>query len=322
MTSDGDIAAEGPLARIEDIAETTGASLERLDARHVALTRMESATLLVGFERAEALAGRRERMPLTARIAEESGFSHITLLAEGETWFRAPPVHAFFDRLVDEGTLDGFDRVVFYGARMCGYAAAAYSVAAPGALVLALAPQATLDPRIAEWDRRYLVHRRLDFTTRYGYAPDMLDAAARAHVLYDPEQRLDAMHTALFTRANVTKIRCRHFGGELEDELLSLGILDDILDAACEGKLSASVLHRLLRARRDHPPYLRRLLAHLDARNQDLRAAILCRSVVSRRGGPRFRKRLRELSEEFDAAGRALPASRERHGRAAGAPQR
>ena len=322
MASDGDSPRDDRLARIEEVAEETGGGLERLDARHVALSRMESATLLVGFERAESLTGRRGQTPVSTRIAEESGFSQITLLAEGETWFRAPAIHAFFDRLIDEGTLDGFDRVVFYGAGMCGYAAAAYSVAAPGALVVALAPQATLNPRIAEWDRRFLRHRRLDFTTRYGYAPDMLDAAARAFILYDPEQPLDAMHAALFTRGNVTKIRCRHLGGMLEDELLSLGILDDILDAACEGKLSAAVLHRLLRARRDHPPYLRRLLAHLEAGNHEMRAAILCRSVVNRRGGPRFRRRLRELSEKFEAGGRALPARRERPGRAPEAPQR
>ena len=39
-------------------------------------------------------------------------------------------------------------------------------------------PQATLDPRVAEWDDRFLHMRRTDFTDRYGYAPDMLDAAS------------------------------------------------------------------------------------------------------------------------------------------------
>ena len=34
-------------------------------------------------------------------------------------------------------------------------------------------------------------------TSRYGYAPDMLDAAHRGWVLYDPRERLDAMHSAL-----------------------------------------------------------------------------------------------------------------------------
>jgi hypothetical protein len=50
------------------------------------------------------------------------------------------------------GFFDDFDQVVFYGAGQCGYAAAAFSVATPGATVVAIQPQATLDPRVTEWD--------------------------------------------------------------------------------------------------------------------------------------------------------------------------
>jgi hypothetical protein len=45
--------------------------------------------------------------------------------------------------------------------------------------------------------------RRTDFTGRYGYAPDMLDAAEQAYVIYDPYERLDAAYAAMFTRSNV-----------------------------------------------------------------------------------------------------------------------
>ena len=108
------------------------------------------------------------------------------MVAEGQSWFRDPAVFAYFDRLVDDGFFDEFERVIFYGAGPCGYAAAAYSVAAPGATVVAVQPQATLDPRMTEWDDRFVEMRRTSFTDRYGYAPDMLDAADQAFVLYDP----------------------------------------------------------------------------------------------------------------------------------------
>ena len=78
------------------------------------------------------------------------------------------------------GFFDDFDHVVFYGAGPCKYAAAAFSVAAPAATVDAIQPQTTLDPRITDWDDRYMKMRRTDFTSRYGYAPDMLDAAEQA----------------------------------------------------------------------------------------------------------------------------------------------
>ena len=118
-------------------------------------------------------------MPLGAEHRAAGGWSHLCLIAEGDTWFRDPAVYAYFDRLVDDAFFEDFDHVLFYGAGMAGYAACAYSVAAPGAQVLALNPRATLDPAAGRWDDRDRAARRLDFTSRYGYAPDMLEGAAQ-----------------------------------------------------------------------------------------------------------------------------------------------
>jgi hypothetical protein len=43
---------------------------------------------------------------------------------------------------VDDGFFDEFEQVIFYGSGSSGYAAAAFSVAAPGATVIAVQPQA------------------------------------------------------------------------------------------------------------------------------------------------------------------------------------
>ena len=40
-------------------------------------------------------------------------------------------VYGFFDQILDDGFFDEFDTIIFYGAGPCGYAATAYSVAAP-----------------------------------------------------------------------------------------------------------------------------------------------------------------------------------------------
>ena len=82
--------------------------------------------------------------------------------------------------MVDYGFFDELDQVVFYGSGPCGYAAAAFSVAAPGATVVAVQPQAKLDPRVTVWDSRHRKMRRADFTSRYGYAPDVLVIAEQA----------------------------------------------------------------------------------------------------------------------------------------------
>lgn len=294
-------------AMLQAVGETEG-HFEDLGDGHLALFSEEEPRLLVTFERGPDIRARRiDQLPLAATLADETGWSRLTLIAENDDWFRAPGLYAYFDRLIDEDFFEDFDRVVFYGAGMGGYAAAAFSVAAPGATVVALNPQATLDPRVTEWDPRFRAHRRLSFTDRYGYAPDMIEAADRAFILYDPFSLYDAIHSALFTAPNVSRLRCPLMGATIEDDLLNTGILHDVIDAACEGKLDDMVFHRLFRARRNYPPYLRRLLKRLDQAERPYLAALLCHNVAHRLKGPRFRARLKQLVEDLRREGRPLP---------------
>ncbi|MBE0452479.1 MAG: phosphoadenosine phosphosulfate reductase [Roseovarius sp.] len=267
---------------------------QRLGPRHAALLIERKPVLLVTFENFERLETISDQgQPFGWSMIEALGWSHLCLLSEGDTWFRDGRVYGYFDRLIDDGFFDGFDEVIFYGAGACGYAAAAFSVATPGAKVLALRPQATLDPRVTEWDDRYIAMRRTSFTDRYGYAPDMLDAAERAVVVYDPEVELDAMHAALFNRGNVLRFRTRYLGYEIEERLARMGIIARILAQLSAGKLSTLSLARLWRARRDDTPYLFNLLRRLMADQRDLLIVQHCRNVLERRqGGPRFRKAL------------------------------
>jgi len=224
-----------------------------------------------------------------------NGWSHLCIAADGDTWFRDGQVFGQFDGMIDDGFFDDFETVLFYGAGPCGYAAAAYSVAAPGARVVAIQPQATLDTRMAEWDTRFAEMRRTDFTSRYGYAPDMLDACQEAFVLYDPAQHLDAMHAALFAHAGATPFRLRNMGGALQSDLLRMNIIVPLLEQAATGSLDNDSFAKLYRARRDYPPYLRRIMAALDAGGRTDLTYALARNVTSRMKAPRFQRRLGEL---------------------------
>ena len=167
-----------------------------------------------------------------------------------------------------------------------------------GAHVLAVQPQATLDPAMTEWDERFREMRRLDFTSRYGYAPDMLDAAAHAFILYDPRQTLDAMHATLFARTNVSRLRLPFMGGALQTQLIEMKILYRLLSLAGADKLTEREFHRLYRARRDHGSYLRNLMAHLDQNERFYLTMLLCRNVTSRMRARRFRRRLDQLEHQ------------------------
>ncbi|WP_339107549.1 phosphoadenosine phosphosulfate reductase [Thioclava sp. GXIMD4216] len=271
---------------------------EQLGPAHVALFSEDGPVLLVSFElRDDLLDTDQDGLPLGYRIAQEGGWSSLTLIAEDATWFRAPEVYAYFDRLVDDGVFEDYDRVVFYGAGSCGYAAAAFSVVAPDATVIAIQPQATLDPRLAGWDNRYPEMRRISFSDRYGFAPEMLDGAKQAFVVYDPLQRLDAMHAALFHRPNVTLLPCILAGENIEAMLAGCNVLELMIARACEGKLTATEFRKLYRNCRQNIAYLHTLLRSIRPQERLYLEALICRDGARRFDAPRFRRRYNKLVE-------------------------
>ncbi len=295
------------LDRLDDVADADG-YVERLGSDHAAIFIENKPILLVTFE---SLPGLRvtspEAQPLGWDLGRALGWSHLCLASRGDSWFREGRIYGYFDRLVDDGFFEEFEQVIFYGAGAAGYAAAAFSVAAPGARVLAIQPQATLDPRMTEWDQRFRRRRRLDFVSRYGYAPDMLDAADRAVILYDPDIEEDAMHAALFARRNVIRFRMRFMGPRLDRALMRMNILLRMLAQLSAGKLDSASLARLYRARSRDVPYLKAVLARLEDDGRVYMTARLAQYVMRDTPGPRFRRATRAAYDKADELGLPMP---------------
>lgn len=276
------------LEKIEDITEEHG-YFQNLGTDHYATFVEDKPTLLVTFESIEGIQRRGDNgQPLGFELVRELGWSHLCLLSHGQSWYRDPAVYAFFDRVSDEGFFDEFDDVLFYGVGPAGYAACAYSVTSPGARVVAINPQATLTPSIAGFDNRFEGSRRMSFMDRYGYAPDMIDAAETAHIFYTPDEPEDAIHANLFRRPNVELYALPPLGAPAERMMMEMEILFSILAQASTGELDRNSVYRLLRARRDHRRYLRKLLARVQDKDRTLLAAVLCANVASRMHAPRF----------------------------------
>lgn len=281
------------LGRMQDLADEDGYAQNLGDHHGAIFLEHQPNTLLVTFENFNAIKEQSEiAHPMGWQMIRALDWSHLCLVSNGDTWFRDPRVFGYFDRLVDDGFFEDFDQVIFYGAGSCGYAAAAFSVAAPGAKVLALQPQATLDPRVTEWDNRFRPMRRVNFEDRYGYAPDMLDAASEAFVIYDPAQQMDAMHAALFTRDNVTKVRARFLGAQLETSLQRIQVLYRMLAQISANKLAGRNLHKLMRERRNDPAFQFNLLRHCEDNRRYGLVTMVCNKVLERREAPPFRKAL------------------------------
>lgn len=286
---------DGWLGLLREMGEE-GGSFEPLGPRHWALFNEDGSDLLVTFDALETImAGEAGTMPPAFGLATRRGWSHLSLIVEGTDWYRSADVYAYIDRLVDEDFFENFDRVLFFGAGMGAHAACAFSVAAPGATVLVLEPCATLDPALAGWDGRHRDRRRLNFTDRYGYGPDMVEGAGQVYMLYDPHRREDAMHAALYRAPHAMPLRLPHLGGEVEGALNAMGILPEILKLAMARSLDPAGFAQLWRKRRENLRYLRALLLKCARAKRPEREAAICRWVTDRMKAPGFRRHLADL---------------------------
>jgi hypothetical protein len=286
------------IGAIEDVCVAFG-FFEQLGQSHCAGFLEAGNNLIVTFENAESVrAYNMDAEPRGFAYARHDGWSHLALISFTESWFRDPAIYAFFDRMIDDGFFEDFANVVFYGSDGgAAYAAAAYSVAAPGASIIALRPQATLEARATGWDKRYRSARKQNFTGRYGYAPEMIEAARHVFVAYDPYEHLDAGHAALFRKSNVTMLPCPLIGRQLDRAFDRMGIHDVMIKLVMDRNLDGKRFAQLLRARRYDQVYLRRLVEHLINATHDEFAQVVCRFMLNRGSNSFFEKKLAEIQD-------------------------
>lgn len=245
-------------------------------------------TLVVTFDNLDiAMTKREDRRPWGFSFIEKQGWSMLGVMANGWTWYRDPWVWAQFDDLAATGYFKQFKRVVFYGASMGGYAACAFVAACPGADVVAISPQSTLDKTLVPWETRYSTAWDRDFGGKYGDATLASNTAGRVTMLYDPYEPLDSGHANRFTHPNVTKLRTPMLGHRLGSSLQQMGILAPITLAALNGTLTESQFYQTLRARKTFPRYQRELFTRALAKGHPTLARKMGRWVLTR-GDNRF----------------------------------
>ena len=242
-----------------------------------------SDTLVVTFDNLDiAMTKREDRRPWGFGFIEKQGWSMLGVMANGWTWYRDPWVWQQFDDLKKSGFFKQFRRVVFYGASMGGYAACAFVAACPGADVVAISPQSTLDKTIVPWETRYRTAWDRDFSGPYGDAAEASRAAGRVTLLYDPYEPLDRGHADRFTHPNVTRLRTPLLGHRLGSSLQQMGILAPITLAALNGTLTELDFYRLIRARKTFARYQRELFKRAVDRDRPDLARRLGRWVLTR----------------------------------------
>ena len=283
------LSRSGWLQRLSDIGRDHG-FFERVGRDDLALFVQEGDTLVVSFDHAtRVFTEESDGLPQGFEAVRKRDWSLLSILSTGDAWFRAPDLVAFFDHLATSGFFDSFAQVIFLGfGPAAGHAACAYASAAPGALVLASSPAATLDPELAGFDPRFRPARARDFS-RYGDAPSLVAAASQAFVLYDPTDGLSAAHAAQFRAPCVTRVPLRFAGPAPHRLIASGGLLMLILRALSNGRLTRTRFVQMMRAtRRADPAYLWRLAATAQAQGQFDRARRIARHAADVTGERRF----------------------------------
>lgn len=265
-----------------------------------------SDVLVVTFDNLDlALEKRRDQRPWGFDFIAKQGWSMLGVMASGWTWYRDDWVFDQFDQLARDGFFAGFRRVVLYGASMGGYGACTFARAVPGADVVAISPQTSLDKSLTPWETRYRKGSARDFTGRYADGAEGIQTAGRVFVFYDPYQAADARHADRLQGEQVMKLRAPLLGHRLGSSLGQMGILSPLVLAALEGQLTEAEFYRALRCRHSFPRYQRELFQQALARGRPDLARRVAIWVLAR-GKHRF---IRQAMEKLDGASGNLALS-------------
>ncbi len=196
-----------------------------------------------------------QREPWAYKFASDSGFCHLGVMAHVSDWYRDPGLIGRFEGLVAQGFFEGYDRVVFAGVSMGGYAALAFSSLVPGAHVVAINPQSTLDPDLVPWETRYQNGQRQDWTLPLSDGAALTAGAGRVNIFYDPYFGLDQRHVDRFEGDNIRIFKCWFSSHKTAVLLRKIGALKPVMTRCIMDELTEPDFYRLYRARRDLPWY-------------------------------------------------------------------
>jgi pimeloyl-ACP methyl ester carboxylesterase len=225
-------------------------------------------TLLVTFDNLSSVAEYNPAQPWLLHLSAKLGHSILGIMAKQKDWYRNADTPDIIRSLRDAGLFQGFQRVLFVGSSMGGFAALAYSSLLPGAAVLAFSPQSTLNKGIAPFEKRYRYgQRRWDWT-----APEFLDAAAglapatEAYLAYDPFVPEDRAHAKRFSGSGVQQIRLPHLGHRAIRQIKDFGALTDMIGTIAKGRFDLASFAKTMRSRRHSLLWKRELFAEAERR--------------------------------------------------------
>lgn len=113
----------------------------------------------------------------------------------------------------------------------------------------------------------------------------------------------------LFTDPRHIRLKSRLMGHRIASEMQGMGILKQVVEQSIEGILTEPRFYAMIRKRREYHRYMKDLLVQLQEKKRYYLVAPLCAHYLSTRGGPKFRRTLKEAVNALEAEGRPAPPS-------------
>lgn len=260
--------------------------LEKGPRHSLMFVRRPSSRLLVTFDNLSNVNDAAvDREPWAFKFAQDNALSQLGVMAHVSDWYRDAGLIARFEALVQEGFFDGYERVVFAGVSMGGYAAIAFASLVPGAHVIAVNPQSTLDPDLVPWETRYQSGRRQDWTLPLSDAAALTGGLGRVHIFYDPYHALDQSHIARFSGDNLRIFKCWFSSHKTAVFLRKIDALKPVMYHCVFDELTDAAFYRMYRARRNLPWYRGSVSGYFRDKGRD---------EIATRFDRLFRRRLRK----------------------------
>ncbi|WP_408592913.1 hypothetical protein ACIPCF_00145 [Paracoccus marcusii] len=180
------------------------------------------------------------------------GYSLLGVVAREPDWFRCSDVISALKQLAAAGFFKSFQHVLFTGSSMGGFAACAFAPLSPGCTVLALNPQATRDPKRVPWEPRFIAGKDRNWSLPYSDAAKGIRSASRAHIVFDPLNRLDQRHVRMLVDKKSDALLPIPAGGHgVPPMLVQMGTLKDLTRDVIEHRLDRSVFLKQIRRRKN-----------------------------------------------------------------------
>ncbi|MEP3786656.1 hypothetical protein [Ascidiaceihabitans sp.] len=253
-------------------AKTSGGFTKWL-TKHAVMFYPRSNRLVVTFDNMKSRDAKAPVYPWGYNFVAKHGWSHLGIvMVDRNDWFRHPSLWACLDRFRKKGFFEQFDEVVFYGSSMGGYGALAYAPLSPGATVVALTPQTSLDPRIVPFETRFPApFNRGTWTGPYADGVAGAASAQKVYVLVDPFFAPDAQHVMRLQTDNLIWLKTPHLKNQAANVLKNGNLLSKVVPDAWNGTLTAQSFDRQFDALRLSKPFARVLIhSAIDAGHYDL----------------------------------------------------